>query len=283
MTLNLHEDTKMVLTLAAAKAEQLNHPVIDTEHILLILLNTQGDLFESYSLDIKQARFKLIRYLEQYETSPEFPVYEHGQTQRAFILICIAEMLAGLLQEENVLPDHLLAAISTETKSLAQQILSEGKIYTTRMLNELLLARQLPVTVDYFENFAIQVRNLLIFNLGICSTWQETERLLSVWNKILLNTELKSEFEDFHEVFLRQDMPEHAQRLHQTFSAILLHLELHISMTQAFQLCTENPQININEIVATVEELLTAATVNVRYSILKNKFSILQTHLAIAK
>jgi ATP-dependent Clp protease ATP-binding subunit ClpC len=129
---------------AAARAYEIlqryGHNQIDTEHILLALLEQpEGvipQMLEKMSVDQDSVRYKLDEMLK---ASPKAAIYGGGagqvfMTPRVKRVIDVAQEEANRLKDEYISTEHLFLAILTETRTTMARILKDAGVTKERAM-----------------------------------------------------------------------------------------------------------------------------------------------------
>ncbi|HOJ01971.1 MAG TPA: Clp protease N-terminal domain-containing protein, partial [Anaerolineaceae bacterium] len=126
---------------AAEIIQRYGHNQIDTEHILLALIEQQqgvvGQLLEIMSVDINGLRDRLDQMLRE---SPKASIYGGGTgqvfiTPRVKRVIEVANQEASNLNDEYISTEHLFLAIVEEKDTPSSRLLKENGITKERVLD----------------------------------------------------------------------------------------------------------------------------------------------------
>ncbi len=119
--------------------QRYGHNQIDTEHILLALLEQpEGvipQILEKMNVDQEALRFKLDEILK---ASPKASIYGGGagqvfMTPRVKRVVDVAQEEANRLKDEYISTEHLFLAILTETRTAIARMLKEAGITKERV------------------------------------------------------------------------------------------------------------------------------------------------------
>src|SRR5215813_4670906 len=120
--------------------QRYGHNQIDTEHILLALLEQpEGvipQILEKMNVDQESLRFKLDEILK---ASPKASIYGGGtgqvfMTPRVKRVVDVAQEEANRLKDEYISTEHLFLAILTETRTAIARMLKEAGITKERVM-----------------------------------------------------------------------------------------------------------------------------------------------------
>jgi excisionase family DNA binding protein len=121
------EPARQVLTLAQREAQELRHPFLGTEHILLALLAVDDPrlvrLFQDLRVEPTALRADVLAALREREVPGVVIVRETGLTGRAKRALRFAMREAQRLQAEAIGPEHVLLGLVGEGDGVAGQVL----------------------------------------------------------------------------------------------------------------------------------------------------------------
>ena len=119
------ERAKKALSLASKEAKQLGSTIIDTEHILLGILEDNSSIaskvLNSFQVDTKKIRETIVASTEKVEESKEND--EDGLSEAAQEAIAAGTLQAYLWGSAYVGTEHLLCGLSKTPSGLACHVL----------------------------------------------------------------------------------------------------------------------------------------------------------------
>ncbi|WP_125153892.1 ATP-dependent Clp protease ATP-binding subunit [Clostridium rectalis] len=133
------ERSQKVLMYAQQEAQSLKHGYVGTEHILLGILEEDGEaknLLSNVGIDIEDVR----NLIEQYEGKGEIEIYsnEIPLTPRTKRLLELSLLEARNLNHNFISPEHILLALIKESEGVAFTILSNLEVDFEKLRNEIL-------------------------------------------------------------------------------------------------------------------------------------------------